>query len=508
MSSIFDLVRRHAEQQPDKTALVFEGQETSYRTVAEDACRLAGFFHGKGLRPGDTVALLLGNSDTFVIAYFACQAAGVRVLPLNTRLTPREIDYILNHSEAKLLIYAHEFREMVEQLVPSLAHVAHYIHVGGPEFFRGLEFHRIIEEKESIPAVPVNGSDIAVIFYTSGTTGKPKGVLLSHDNCTAVAGMWREVMDMQADERVLIVAPLFHCAAAHVFMLPTLLAGGALVIEKGFSPRQTMNALQNEAITLFFGVPAMYTLLLNQPDIAELRVPHLRLLTYGAAPMPYELIRQVKTLFPDARVQNLYGQTENAPGATTLQDPYALQKVGSVGRPLPGCEVRVVDENGEDARSGQVGEIIIKGPHVMTGYLKNPEATAHALRDGWLFSGDLGRVDEEGFLYIVDRKKDMIIRGGENIYPVEVEETLFEIPQVLEAAVIGVPHAVYGEVPKAYVVRKEGENLEEQEVLAFCRERLAAYKIPADVEFLQALPRNASGKVLKTVLRETGKETY
>ncbi|MMZ60493.1 Long-chain-fatty-acid--CoA ligase [compost metagenome] len=218
--------------------------------------------------------------------------------------------------------------------------------------------------------------------------------------------------------------------------------------------------------------------------------------------MPYELIKKVKQIFPQAKVQNLYGQTENAPGATTLKDPHALSKVGSVGQPLPGCQVRIVDDEGFEVPVGEVGEIIIKGPHVMKGYLNNPEATALTMREDWMLSGDLGRMDDEGFLYIVDRKKDMIIRGGENIYPIEVEEVLFEIPAVLEAAVIGIPHEIYGEVPKAYVVIKDGNGLTEEEVIAFCEKRLAKYKVPFHVEFLDALPRNASGKVLKTVLRQ------
>jgi long-chain acyl-CoA synthetase len=498
----FDILLQHIEHQPEKAITIYEGRETSYRQLAEKACRLGSYFRSKGLNQGDAVAVLLGNTDVFVTCYFACQAAGVSVLPINTRLAPREIEYILNHSEAKLLVYDQEFSETVEELLPSLPFLTHFIHVGGESVLRGIDIQQAIDESEEMPAVVCQGEDTAVIFYTSGTTGRPKGVMLSHDNCEAIAKMWAEAMELTKFERVLIVAPLFHCAAAHVFMLPTIQAGGTLVIEKGFSPRQTMEALQQHKITVFFGVPAMYTLLLNQPDLHALHVPHLRMLTYGAAPMPYELIKKVKQIFPQAKVQNLYGQTENAPGATTLKDPHALTKIGSVGQPLPGCEVCIVDDEGFEVPVGEVGEIAIKGPHVMKGYLKNPEATALAMRNGWMLSGDLGRMDEEGFLYIVDRKKDMIIRGGENIYPIEVEEVLFEIPTVLEAAVIGMPHEVYGEVPKACVVVKEGNTLTEQEVIQFCEKRLARYKVPVQVEFLESLPRNASGKVLKTVLRE------
>jgi long-chain acyl-CoA synthetase len=497
----FDILSQHVRLQPDKPVTIFEGQTISYAEMQRKAEKLGGYIRKQGLETGDIVALLLGNSDNFVLSYFACQAAGLTVLPINVRLAKREIEYILNHSEAKLLLFGAEISDLVEQMIPEIPHVQHYIHVGGSGQLRGVGMDEAVSMGEQIPARSQEPEETAVVFYTSGTTGKPKGVMLTHRNCVAVAAMWQEAMALQNDEKVQIVAPLFHCAASHVFMLPTIQAGGTLVIERGFSPQQAISTLQEENITLFFGVPAMYTLLLNLPGIDQVQAPELRMLTYGAAPMPYELIKKVKQIFPQAKVQNLYGQTENSPAATTLRDHFALDKIGSVGEPLPGCQVKVVDEEGNEQPPGKVGEIVVKGPHIMKGYLRNPEATSSAIRDGWLYSGDLGRTDEQGLLYIVDRKKDMIIRAGENVYPVEVEEVLFEIPQVLEAAVVGVPHEVYGELPKAYVVLKEGQSIASDEVLGFCRERLAKYKVPVEVEFMDALPRNASGKVLKTILR-------
>ena len=272
---------------------------------------------------------------------------------------------------------------------------------------------------DSIPFKQANidQNDTAVIFYTSGTTGKPKGVMLSAGNVRAVAQIWSEAMDLTADDRVHIVAPLFHCAASNVFSVPTIYVGGSIVIEEAFSPEQTLSTMEQEKATIFFGVPAMYSILLNTPKMKTVDLSHLRMFTYGAAPMPYELIRKVKALYPDVKVQNLYGQTENSPGATTLKDHHALEKVGSVGEPLPQTQIQVVDEFGDPVPIGQVGEIIIKGPQVMKGYLKNEAETRNTLKNGWLYSGDLGRLDEDGLLYIVDRKKDMLIRGGENVYP-------------------------------------------------------------------------------------------
>lgn len=263
--------------------------------------------------------------------------------------------------------------------------------------------------------------------------------------------------------------------------------------------------MEKEKATIFFGVPAMFSILLNTPKMQETDLSNLRLFTYGAAPMPYELVREVKTRYPNIKVQNLYGQTENSPGATTLKDHFALEKVGSVGEPLPMTEVKVVDEFGVPLPTGQVGEVIVKGPQVMKGYMKNEEATRQSIKDGWLYSGDLGRIDEDGLLYIVDRKKDMIIRGGENVYPIEVEEVLYEMREILEAAVVGIPYEVYGEVPKAFIVLKEGQVLTEDDVLSYCQKKLAKYKLPAVITFLDALPRNASGKVLKHTLREKAK---
>jgi long-chain acyl-CoA synthetase len=348
----------------------------------------------------------------------------------------------------------------------------------------------------------ISQENTAVVFYTSGTTGKPKGVLLTANNVRAAAQIWSESMEITSEDRMQISTPLFHCAASHCFSIPTIYKGGTVIIEEAFSPEQTLNTMEKEKVTIFFGVPAMYSILLNMAKMDEMDLSSLRMFTYGAAPMPYKLVKTLKTRFPKVKVQNLYGQTENSPAATTLKDHYALEKVGSVGEPLPMTQVQVVDEFGDPVLSGRVGEIIVKGPQVMKGYLKNMEATKNTLKNGWLYTGDLGCLDEDGLLYIVDRKKDMIIRGGENVYPIEIEEVLYEIPELLEAAVVGVPHEVYGEVPKAYLVLKKGQLLTQENVISYCNKKLAKYKLPSEVVFLDSLPRNASGKVLKHTLSE------
>lgn len=499
---VFEKLAEHAKVQPEKVISTFQGRETTYREFYQQVKNLAGYFQAKGYQKEDKIALFLPNSDYFLVCYYACQLGGFTVAPVNTKLTVPEVGYILTHSEAKALIYDERLQEIINQL--NLDQFEDLLIVGKESSLEDILFDNSIPFQE----VSVDKEDTAVIFYTSGTTGRPKGVMLSAGNVRAVIQIWGEALGMTANDRMQISTPLFHCAASHCFSAPVIYQGGTVVIEETFSPEQTLSTMEQEKVTIFFGVPAMYSILLNMPRMATMDLSHLRLFTYGAAPMPYELVRQIKTLFPNIKVQNLYGQTENSPGATTLKDHYALTKIGSVGEILPRTDVKVVDPEGNAVPAGEVGEIIVKGPQVMKGYFKNEEETNHALIDGWMYSGDLGRFDEDGLLYIVDRKKDMIIRGGENVYPVEVEEVLYQIPEILEAAVVGIPHQVYGEVPKAFIVLKKGQQLTERQVISFCEKRLAKYKLPEEVAFMDSLPRNASGKVLKHTLGKKTKSVF
>ncbi|MET3695694.1 long-chain acyl-CoA synthetase [Bacillus oleivorans] len=494
---VTDQLAEHARTQPEKVITSFKGKDTTYKQFLKQAQNLAGYFQAKGYQKDDRIAVYLPNSDYFLVCYYACQLGGYAFTPVNTKLTAPEVEYIFTHSEAKALIYEERFEPVLNQIRPALEHFHDRLQVGGEATLETV----ISDDSISFHEGTVNPDDTTVIFYTSGTTGKPKGVMLTASNVRAVAQIWSEAMDITSSDRVLIVTPLFHCAASHVFSIPVIYKGGTIVIEEAFSPEQTLNTMEQAKVTIFFGVPAMYSILLNTPKMARLDLSHLRLFTYGAAPMPYELVKKLKALYLNVKVQNLYGQTENSPAATTLKDHYALDKIGSVGEPLPQTQVRVVDEDGNDVPPGEVGEIVVKGPQNMKGYLKNNAETYKTLKNGWLYSGDLGRLDEEGLLYIVDRKKDMIIRGGENVYPVEIEEVLYQLREVLEAAVVGVPHQVYGEVPKAFIVLKEGQTLTAEDVIEYCRPKLAKYKLPAAVSFIDALPRNASGKVLKNNLR-------
>jgi long-chain acyl-CoA synthetase len=494
MMFITESIAEYAKKQPEKVYTSYQGRNWTYSDFYEKAKRVAAYFQQKGYEKEDIIALYALNSDTFLVCYFGIQLGGFTAMPVNTKLAAPEVEYIFSNSEAKALIY--DVR--IEDVINDAAHEFQDVLTIGGEDAAGRIMGDVSLEFEP---VSLQAEDTAVVMYTSGTTGKPKGVMLTHANVQAAAEIWSEAMAITEQDRMLISTPLFHCAAAHVFVVPVTHKGGSLVIEEAFSPDKTLDMLKSAQPTMFFGVPAMYSIILNLPDIKKVELPTLRLFCYGAAPMPYELVKKLKETFPNVSVQNCYGQTENAPAASSLKDHFALDKIGSVGEVLPQTEIQVVDEFGDPLPAGQVGEIVVRGPQVMKGYLRNEEATRQTIKNGWMYSGDLGKFDEDGLLYIVDRKKDMIIRGGENVYPVEVEEVLYQIPQLLEAAVVGVPHEVYGEVPKAYVVLKVGQSISEEDIKAHCATQLAKYKVPVEVEYLAELPRNASGKVLKHTLR-------
>lgn len=492
---ITENLEANIQKYPDKIYTSYKEREWTYKEFFEKAQRVAAYFQNKGYQKEDIIALYSLNSDVFLVCYYGIQLGGFTVMPVNTKLAAPEVEYIFSNSEAKGLIYDVRIEETIDQTSYLFEDV---LAIGGEKDLLG----KILEDESLLlTAVELAGEDTAVVMYTSGTTGKPKGVMLTNNNVKAAGEIWSEAMSITEDDRMLVSTPLFHCAASHVFVVPVTCKGGTIIIEEAFSPDKTLDMLQRKKPTMFFGVPAMFSIILNLPDIKQVELPSLRLFGYGAAPMPYELVKTLKETFPNVAVQNLYGQTENSPAASTLKDHLALEKIGSVGERLPQTDVQVVDEFGEPLPVGQVGEIVVKGPQVMKGYLRNPEATHQAIKNGWLYSGDLGKFDEDGLLYIVDRKKDMIIRGGENVYPVEVEEVLYQIPQLMESAVVGVPHEVYGEVPKAYAVVKNGQSITEEEVKSYCATQLAKYKVPFEVEFMEELPRNASGKVLKHTLR-------
>ncbi|HUW64137.1 MAG TPA: long-chain fatty acid--CoA ligase [Spirochaetia bacterium] len=496
--TVFDLLARNAAKFPDQEALCCEGRRQTWQLLHGRALRLAGALAGRGIRKGDKVAIFLENCDQFVEIYFALAGLGAVGVPLNYRLTGNELSSILQNSESQALFYGARYRDTVQAVRSDLPLLGLCIEVGPS----GGPYEEFLAGGKGSPAVTVREDDPNLILYTSGTTGRPKGAVLSHANSIWNALNMVVECGFRHEDRCIIVPPLYHSAALNCWFLAHAFMGAASVVETSFQPAALLRRLTEETITNLFLVPAMYNFLLQQASTTEYDFSGVRIIATGASVMPVALKEGVRRLFPSAGIIDVYGLTEAGPGVTILKPADAFRKAGSVGKALVTVEVRLVDGSGRDVPCGGVGEIIVRGPTVMQEYYNLPEATRDALKDGWLYSGDLARTDEEGFLYLVDRKKDMVNSGGENVYPAEIEAVLAAHPGIMEVAVIGVPDPRWGEAVCAVVVPRSGESLTVAGVLEFTTGKLAGFKKPRRVVFTDVLPRNPSGKVLKTVLRE------
>ncbi|MEM3087056.1 MAG: long-chain-fatty-acid--CoA ligase [Halobacteria archaeon] len=494
-----DLLVRNSRLCPETPALRFEGRTVSYGDLNARVNRLAHAISRK-VRRGDRVAFLSKNRPELIELYFANAKAGTVTVPVNCRLTPAEAEYVISHSDARLLFVAPEFRAVAE----AAASAAPGLQVVELDLYETL----IAQEADSEPAVPVADTEVLWQMYTSGTTGRPKGAMLTHRN--AVANLLSYLFEIPAErgDRFLVVTPLYHVAAV-IFYLRCIAQAGTAVLHADFAPARVLRDIQEHKVNFTSFVPTMIQALLDAPELARTDLSSLKVLSYGAAPMPAEVLRRAVKAFPCRFVQG-YGQTEALAVLSILRPedhvldgpPEKMRRLSSCGREIFGVTLRVVDGEGRGVAPGEVGEIVAKGDSIMAGYYKMPEETAKALQNGWLHTGDLATVDTEGYITIVDRAKDMIISGGENIYPREIEEVLHAHPAVADAAVIGIPDGKWGEVPLAVVVARPGTVPGEEEIIAHCRKRLAGFKVPKRVEFVKELPRNPSGKVLKRVLRE------
>jgi fatty-acyl-CoA synthase len=457
---------RRARMSPDRVALVHDGTEHTYRDVLQRATGLAHALAADGVGPGDRVAYLGPNHPSFLTALFAAGLLGAIFVPLNTRLAAPEREYILRDCGAKVLL---------GQELPA--------GVDGPPL-----------------DVPVGPDDPCMIMYTSGTTGRPKGAVLTHANIAWNTYNLLIDVDLTSTEITLVSAPMFHVAALNQTVLPTFCKGATAILEASFDPVRTLELIERYRVTYLFGVPTMYLAMAQAPNWPSADLSSVRSMICGGAPVPAALIttyQQRGLTFMEG-----YGLTEASPGALFLRMEESAAKVGSAGTPSFFTDVRVARPDGADVAPGEPGEILVQGPNVMAGYWNLPEATADVLdADGWLRTGDIAVVDEDGYVYVRDRVKDVIISGGENIYPAEVEDALYRHPAVAECAVIGVPDERWGEVGRAVVVPAEGVPVDAAELLAFLDGRIARYKIPKSVVFTDALPRTASGKVLKSRLR-------
>jgi len=441
------------------------------------------------MEPGDRVGLMLPNVPQFPIAYYGVLRAGGIVVPMNVLLKRREIAFYLEDSGAKLLLAWHGFAEEARDGAADAG--AELIEVEPAAFADLLASH------EPTPGLAeTDEDDTAVILYTSGTTGKPKGAELTHANLHRNADVTcRTTASIAAGDVVLGALPLFHSFGQTVSMNASLMVGACLTLLPKFDPGDALETMQRDGVTHFYGVPTMYGALLHHPERERFDISAMRTCITGGASMPVEVLRGFEEAF-DCVVLEGYGLSETSPVASS-NHPDRERKPGSIGTPLEGVEMQVVDEDDNPVAQGEVGEIVIRGHNIMKGYWQRPDATAEAMRNGWFHSGDMARTDEEGYFYIVDRKKDLIIRGGYNVYPREVEEVLYEHPKIREAAVVGIPHDEWGEEIGACVVCHDGEELEEAEVSEYVKERIAAYKYPRVVWFIDELPKGPTGKILK-----------
>lgn len=496
-------------QESGQTIFAIQGTRSiTYQQANEQINRIANGLINKGLQKGDRIALLAKNCLEYALFYYAAAKAGVVPVPLNFRLAAPEWSYIINDAEAKLIIASNHYLTGIDSVRNDLPTVTSFIVLGDEQEGWQAYDQWLASEITSPPNRTIEETDEVYQMYTSGTTGHPKGAVLIHKAVTANILQFSAVINYQIGERFLIVTPLYHAAAA-ISTFICIHFGGTLFILEDFHPLEVVKALSEHRIFNAALVPAMIqACLVHVPNIATYDFSSLKYLCYGASPISEQTLRQALTVFKCSFVQ-IYGMTETTVAITGLLAEHHLtalaqkpQLLLSAGRPLPATEIRIVDEEDNPLPQGSTGEIIARGPQLMQGYWHKPEATAEALRGGWMHTGDAGYLDEQGFLYIQDRVKDMIVSGGENVYPRVIEDVLFQHSAIADTAVIGVPDKQWGETVKAIVVLRAGATATAEEILAFCRTKLGGFECPTSVDFMEMLPRNPSGKVLKRQLRE------
>ncbi|MFF5995274.1 fatty acid--CoA ligase family protein [Lysinibacillus sp. KU-BSD001] len=511
--NLVEQVRQQAFEQPEKTAYYFMGQGTSYGEFEQTVGRFAKALQDLGLEKGDHVGLLLGNTPHFLISLYATMRIGATAIPINPIYTADEISYIIQNGDVKVVVALDMLLPLVETGVKAFPQVQGYIicettpNVG--EKFAALSdeaktktklfTHVLANTTTTVDPVAVKQEDTAVILYTSGTTGQPKGAMLTHGNLYSNARDVGEYLQMTGDDRIITTLPVFHVFALTVVVNAPLMKGATLLIAPRFSPAEIFELAETYKATVFAGVPTMFNFLYQFEEGDPKAFEHLRLAVSGGASLPVSLLHHFEEKF-NVRVSEGYGLSEASP-VTCFNPLDRERKAGSIGQSIVNVDNKVVDALGNEVPVGEVGELIVRGPNVMKGYYKQPEETAVAIRDGWLYTGDLAKKDEEGYFYIVDRKKDMIIVGGYNVYPREVEEVLFAHPNVIEAAVVGLPDRDFGEAVHAYVVLKD-KSITPAQLQSYCAERIVKYKVPKVIEILEELPKNSTGKILRRSLKE------
>ncbi len=496
--------RKVAAEFANRPAVVDLHQPLSYAELDTLSDRIASGLIAHGVQPGDHVGLYGINSAIFVAFYIGIQKAAATVVPINLMLNPEEVAYILNDAEVKMLVYFDPFAPAVSAIRDGLPEIKNWICVGRDRSDPAdIPFEALLHSPPPPPPPPPDSDSVAVIIYTSGTTGHPKGAMLTHRNIVSDAlGATQALKPRPLEERFLVVLPMFHAFAAMAGIVIPLLNGCSLVPVPKFDPALTADLIEKTGATIFLGVPSMYSLLLRLPEKHTPQIAKLRFCVSGGAALPMEVLKQFETRF-GVLIYEGDGPTECSP-VTCVNPIGGLRKPQSVGPAIPGVEMKITDETGQELPHGEVGEICVRGPNVMKGYWKQPEETAKSFFGEWFRTGDLGTEDEDHYFYIVDRIKDMVIVNGMNVYPRVIEEVLYQHKAVKEAAVIGQPHALHGEVPVAYITLKEEIPCSESDLRAFCLKHLGRHEVPRKIIFTKALPKNAAGKIVKRELRKQG----
>lgn len=496
-----DFLQRRADLTPERVALTctISGRDITYAEWNDQANRTANFLHSLGVAKGDRVAVYAANSVEYLDVWMACGKIGAILQNVNWRLTVAELQTLLQDAAPKALIYSDDFAAAVDSMRESLPSVAHYVAFDTPSQRGDVSFARRDEQPDTLLSRPeLDMDDPWVICYTGGTTGLPKGAMLTHGNMTWNAINTVMSWGLDQSDTAILNAPLFHTGGLNVFTLPLVHCGGRSIVCKGFDADQVFDLLNDGGATVFFGVPTMFVVMQGHDRWQAADFSGLKIVISGGAPCPLPIFERFWAKGVDFKTG--YGLTEAGPNTFWLPPADVQRKPGAVGKPLFHVDVRVVDADGNECAPGVAGELLIRGPHVTPGYWNNAEATKKAIIDGWLHTGDLAMRDDEGYYTIVGRLKDMIISGGENIYPAEVESVMHAHPAVAEAALIGIPDDKWGEVGRAVVVCKPGESLAEAEFIAFLRERLAKYKVPRSVVLVDELPKTGPGKIDKKLL--------
>ena len=501
-----DIIERGEKETPDRPALIFRDRIISYSKLSNETKRLAGGLSSLGLGKGDRVALLLPNIPPFVYAYYAASYIGATAVPANPLLKPPELAYIWKDADIKAVITSSSLLPGVIQACKELPNLSHVISVSDHNEFQSevpglISFEALLSKRHKLECVDIDENDCAVIIYTSGTTGHPKGAMLSHKNLIRNVEQIREILKISPNDVFLTILPLFHSFAGTVCMNLALSAGAASVLVESFHPGKAIETTVKRRVTIFASVPAhLNALLLSSPDTMP-DPAKLRFFLSGGSALPVSTLEAVEALYRVPVIEG-YGPTECSP-VTSVNPFEGIRKPGSVGLPLPGVEVAIFDDFDQSLKPEEIGEIVVRGDNVMLGYLNQPEATEEAFRGGWYHTGDIGKLDSDGYLFILDRKKDMVITAGMNVYPREVEEVLLKHPAVADAAVIGLSDALRGEeVTAVIVLRPESEPVSERSIIRHCRTLLADYKSPRRVLFRSDIPRSAAGKALKRLLKK------